>query len=58
MQSRILGLSLQMKLPNIEVKTMEQNPKAQKHETNECRCVLCESRDKDMKEFYMVRMED
>ena len=47
-----------MKLPNIEVKTMEQNPETQKHETNECHCVLCESRDKDMKEFYMVRMED
>jgi hypothetical protein len=58
MQSRIPGLSLQMKLLNIEVKTMEQNPTTQKHETNECRCARCESRDKDMKEFYMVRMED
>ncbi len=47
-----------MKLLSIEVKTMEQNPTTQKHETNECRRARCESRDKDMKEFYMVRMED
>ena len=45
-----------MKLPNIEVKKMEQ-PTMQKPEKNECHCTLCESRDKDMKEFYMVRME-
>ena len=36
---------------------MEQNPTPQKHEKHECHCVFCESRDKDMKEFYMVRME-
>ena len=37
---------------------MEQDPTTQKTENRECHCVLCESRDKDMKEFYMVRMED
>ena len=46
-----------MKLPNIEVKTMEQNPTIHKNEKQACCCVLCESRDRDMKEFYMVRME-
>jgi hypothetical protein len=34
---------------------MKQDPTT---EERECHCVLCESRDKDMKEFYMVRMEE
>jgi len=26
-------------------------------EKEECHCILCESGDRDMKEFYMVRIE-
>jgi len=47
-----------MKLPNIEVRKMEQDPTNRKSEKPECHCVLCEPRDKDMKEFYMIRIED
>ena len=43
-----------MKLPNVEVKKMEQNREQGK---KECHCIICESGDRDMKEFYMVRIE-
>jgi len=36
---------------------MSQNPTKQKLEKKECHCILCESGDRDMKEFYTVRIE-
>ncbi len=35
---------------------MEEDRTYRKTENRECRCVLCESKDKDMKEFYIVRI--
>ena len=35
---------------------MEQNATIHKKEKQECYCPLCQSRDRDMKEFYMVRI--
>jgi len=34
----------------------EEGRDLQKRETKECYCTLCDWRDKDMKEFYMVRI--
>ena len=36
---------------------MQQNSTTRDQEKKECHCILCESGDKDMKEFYMVRIE-
>jgi hypothetical protein len=59
MQSRIQGIPLQMNLSNIEVKKMEEKKLEkdyQKEEKEQCCCRYCETRDKDMTEFYIIRI--
>ena len=40
----------------MEEKKLGQN--YQREEKEQCSCRYCETRDKDMKEFYMIRIKD